>query len=199
MNFEAAVEQVLTIVKRPDLLPRIQSAVSASILRCHHSDFFYRDIVEVPVQFTEVKHLQRFTPTEVLPRFRKVKYIRYWHGGTDGRFGAMFTPIQIEASVDGYGYERDDVFYMAGTKLQLRGSLPIHRILFGAYQHPVISPTDAVESWILAEYPFAVIYDAAATIFRGINFAEQAAAYTNLALEELYKVKISNVDDIPLT
>ncbi|MNT03697.1 hypothetical protein D3C72_1382440 [compost metagenome] len=190
---------MLVIVKRPDLTDRVESQVRASTLKMHHSDFYYRDLVEVSVEFSEELFIQNFIPTEVVPKFRKVKYIRIWRGNADGMPGQFLTPIQIENSNDAYGYIKENVFYMAGQMLQVRTSTALKRILFGAYVHPTITPDNAYTSWIADEYPFAIIYEAARAIFRSIGFQEQANEYAQLAGEVLGEIKLSCVDDVPLT
>lgn len=199
MTFAEMQAEVLSITRRPDLIPRIQSAIKAATLKVHHSDFFYKDLVEVPIEFTEIIPIQNFVPSEVLPTFRKVKYIRAWRGGIDGTPGPFLEHIQIENSIDSYNYIKDNVFYMAGTNLQIRSNPPVHRVLFGAYLHPTITPIEEYKSWVAEEYPYAIIYEASRTIFRSIGQAEQAAEYGNLAYEILAEVKISSIDDMPIT
>lgn len=199
MTFAQLVAEVLLIVKRPDLQARIEGAVRAATLKMHQSDFFYKDIVEVPVQFDLARVLQQFLPTEVVPNFRKVKYIRIWNGDADGSFGPFLDPIQIENSLDIYKCSKDNVFYMAGQLLQIRAVPAVSRVLFGAYKHPVVTPAESYSSWIADEYPYAIIYEAARTVFRSISFNEQAGEYSQLAGEVLAEIKMSCVDDIPIT
>lgn len=199
MNFSELVSEVLLIVKRPDLQTRIESAVRAATLKIHHTDFYYPDLVEVPVQFTTPANIQNFMPTDILPLFRKVKYIRMWQGDVDGSPGKFLTSIQIENSIDGYGYIKENVFYMAGQLLQIRASDLVHRVLFGCYVHPTITPAASYKSWIADSYPYAIIYEAARTIFRSIGYQEQANEYAGLTAEVLREISISSIDDIPVT
>lgn len=199
MTFAQLVAEVLLIVKRPDLQTRIEGAVRAATLKMHHSDFFYKDIVEVPVQFDLARVLQQFLPTEVVPNFRKVKYIRVWQGDALGSYGPFLEPIQIENSVDIYKCSKSNVFYMAGQMLQIRAVPEVYRVLFGAYKHPTVTPAESYSSWIAEEYPYAIIYEAARTIFRSISFNEQASEYSQLAAEVLSEIKLSSVDDVPVT
>lgn len=199
MNFEELTKEVIVITKRPDLLERIQGAVKAATLKMHHSDFYYRDIYEVAVEFSEEGILQNFIPTEVAPLFRKIKYVRFWNGGVDGTPGRFLENIQIENSNDQYGYIKSDVFYMAGQKLQIRTTSAVKHVLFGCYLHPVITPASSYKSWIADEYPYAIVYEAARTIFRSIGFQEQANEYSQLTSEILSEIRLSCVDDTPWT
>lgn len=199
MNFAQLQAEVLDIVKRPDLVSRVETAIKAATLKMHHSNFFYKDLIEVPVQFTTPGFIQNFVPSELLPNFRKAKYIRVWQGGTQGRPGPFLQHIQIENSVDSYNYIKDNVFYMAGTKLQIRTPYALQHVLFGAYVHPVVTPKEDYKSWIADEYPYAIIYEAVRTIYRSIGFTEQANEFGQLAAEVLSEITISSIDDMPVT
>jgi hypothetical protein len=199
MNFAEIRTQVIEITKRPDLTTQINSAITSATLKAHQSNYYYKDLVEVAVEFGTSQHIQNFLPTDVLPRFRKAKYIRQWFGdATTGNFGNFFEPIQIENSLDGYGYTRNDVFYMAGQLLQVRGCTTVDRILFGAYQHPQATET-GYDSWIAAELPYAIVYEAARIIFLSIGMQEQVAGMTQLVQEIYRDLTIGYVDDTPLT
>lgn len=199
MTFADMVAEVVSIVKRPDLTERIQANVRAATLKAHHSDFYYKDLHEVAVQFTFLSPLQSFLPTEIAPQFRKIKYIRLWVGGNSGDVGKFLTPIQIENSLDAYNYIKTDVFYMAGQLIQIRGSAALDKVLFGCYQHPVIAPDSSYASWIADEMPYAIIYEAARVTFKSISFTEQANEYSALVQEQFSELKLSYIDDVPLT
>lgn len=199
MTFDEIVSEVIRITKRPDLLTSIQANVRAATLKAHHSDFYYKDLYEVPVQFTNLFHLQSFLPTEVAPQFRKAKYIRLWVGDNYGDVGKFLTPIQIENSIDGYGYIKTDVYYMAGQLLQIRGSCALNKVLFGCYQHPVIAPDTAYKSWIAEEMPYAIVYEAARVTFKSYSFTEQANEMSALVNEQFAELRLSYVDDVPMT
>lgn len=199
MTFLELVAEVISVTKRPDLVDRTKAAVRAATLKVHHSDFYYKDLVEVPVQFDEIKHIQNFTPTDVIPKFRKAKYIRIWNGDVDGDAGRFLKAIQIEDAIDNYNYTKVDVFYMAGILLQIRTGTALHRVLFGAYVHPTIMPEADYASWIATEYPYAIVYEAARNIFSSIGLPEQAGVYANLFAEILSEIRMSSVDDLPVT
>lgn len=199
MNFQELYDEVITITKRPDLVARTEQAIRAATLKAHNSDFYYKDLIEVPVQFLNLFYLQSFVPTEIVPNFRKIKYIRLWAGDINGGPSKFLTPIQIENSIDGYGCIKNDVFYMAGQLLQIRGALPLDKVLFGCYQNPIITPANLYSSWIAVEMPYVIVYEAARTIFKSISFTEQANEYSQLVGEQFQELKLSYVDDVPLT
>lgn len=205
MTFQELFDEVIIITKRPDLVDRTKQQLRAATLKAHHSDFYYKDIVEVPVQFNSATILQNFIPAEVVPKFRKVKYIRPWISkypesqSPEGMAGRFLTAIQIENSLDAYNYMKSDVYYMAGQALQIRASAPLYRVLFGCYVHPTIAPEASYSSWIADEMPYAIIYEAARAIFKSINFTEQSNEYTTMVAEQFQELKLSYVDDVPLT
>ncbi|MCY1395255.1 hypothetical protein D9M71_101960 [compost metagenome] len=199
MNFTEIFNEVIIITKRPDLVERTKQAIRSATIKAHHSDFYYKDIVEVPVQFTNLFFLQSFTPTEVVPQFRMAKYIRLWVGDQSGDVGKFLTPIQIENSLDLYNQKKVDVFYMAGQLLQIRGACTLDKVLFGCYVNPVITPEASYSSWIAVEQPYAIVYEAARQVFKSISFTEQANEYSNLVAEEFAELKLTYVDTVPLT
>jgi hypothetical protein len=199
MTFQEIYDEIILITKRPDLVDRTKQAIRAATLKAHQSDFYYKDLIETPVQFTEPFYLQSFVPTEVVPAFRKAKYIRLWVGGITGNAGKFLTPIQIENSIDGYGHTKSDVFYMAGQLLQIRGCSPLDKVLFGCYKNPTVTPEAAYSSWIAVEMPYVIIFEAARTIFKSMSYTEQANEYSQLVGEQFQELKLSYVDDVPLT
>lgn len=200
MNFTELCDEVKLLTRRPDLTERVESAVRAATLKAHHSDFYYKDIYEQSVEFAAELYIQNFQPTDIFPLFRKAKYIRLWSGDeTTGYAGAFLKPIQIENALDGYNCIKTDVFYQAGQLLQIRGTCPILRVLFGAYLHPTITPSAAYCSWIADEMPFAIIYEAARVIFKSIGNDRETAEMNTLAAEQYTLLRMSYIDDTPVT
>lgn len=198
MNFQELCDEVKSITRRPDLSARIESAVKASTLKAHQSDFYYPDIIEAAVEFTNESHIQNFNAYEIVPRFRKAKYLRQWFGEVGGDPGKFYEHIQIEEAFDGYGYIKQDVFYFAGQNLQIRSRIPVKRVLFGCYVHPSLD-TNNFTSWIAKEVPFAIIYDACRTLFKSIALDAEARDYDNLTSEQYASLKMSYIDDAPWT
>jgi hypothetical protein len=196
MNFTELVEEVILLTRRPDLIERTESAVRAATLKAHHTDFYYKDIYEQSVQFGTAEYIQNFQPTDIFPTFRKTKYIRIFQDGAPGKF---LVPIQVENSVDAYQFIKTDVFYQAGQLMQMRGANPLNIVLFGAYLHPTITPANAYCSWIANEMPFAIIYEAVRVIFKSIGFDQQSQEMDRLTGEQYRLLKMSYIDDLPVT
>lgn len=199
MTFQELYDEVILITKRPDLVDRTKQCIRSATIKAHHSDLYFKDIVEVAVQFTDLLYIQSFIPTEVVPTFRMAKYLRLWRGDETGDVGRFLTPIQIENSLNLYGQIKTNVFYMAGQLLQIRGSCVLDKVLFGCYVNPVITPETAYSSWISTEQPYAIVYEAARQIFKSISFTDQANEYSNLVAEEYSELKLTYVDSVPLT
>ena len=196
MNLTELYNETIALTGRPDLSAQTTSAIAAAIMKAHTSDFFFRDLIEFAVEFDAPRYIQTFNPKLVLPNYRQVKYIRTWDGGFDGNFGPFFEHIQINNSIDAYGYTKNNVYYMAGTFLQIRGMPEVSKILFGAYQYPVVVSA-GFDSWIAAEFPWAIIYEAARMIFARIGYVEQAAGIRQLVQEQYSNLIRYNVDMPP--
>ena len=198
MDFTELTAEVVSITARPDLTTEIEAAVKAATLKAHSSDYYFNDLVEVAVQFDECRFIQTFDPSSIVAAYRQVKYMRIWNGdAATGTYGKFLQHIQIAESLDPYGYNREDVFYMAGNFLQIRAKLGVEKILFGAYAHPVVTPEISYSSWIAEEYPYAIINEAARRIFMHIGYKDQASSMARLAAEEYRTLAVSNVDVVP--
>lgn len=196
MTLNELVNEVINITKRVDLQSETQSAVIAATLKAHSSDYFFRDLVELAVQFDAPRYIQTFYPKSISALYRQVKYMRIWNGDVTGDAGDFLEHMQIEAALDNYGYIRTNVFYMAGQFLQIRATAKLDKILFGFYQFPNVVPV-SYSSWIAADYPWAIIYEAARTVFLITGYQEQSASMRSLVQEQYATLKISNVDTIP--
>lgn len=182
------VSEVMLLTKRPDLIQRTTSMVRAATLTAHNSDFFYRDLSEHGIQFTDKKFNQNWDPKPLYPRFRKIKYIRQWmYDPLDlinaGCAGPILKCIDIGQSLDYYGYEKSNIYYMAGDLIQIRCAIEQDHFLTAAYSYPDTT-VETYSSWIANEQPFAIIYTAAKNICASIGFREDAANYGSLAALE---------------
>lgn len=197
MNLSELYAEVILITKRPDLVARTESAVRAAIVKLHRTDFYAKDLVEVAIQFNTVGYLQSLEPKLIIPQYRQIKYFRVFDGNSTGQpVGPVFTNIQVENILDGYGYQKSDVFYMSGQLLQIRSSVILKFGIIGAYVDPVVINT-GFKSWIADEYPMAVVYEAARNIFGSIGYLEQAREMQTNMMQELGTLKLSSLDTAP--
>lgn len=218
MNYADLVAAVYDLTDRPDRVNETAQAIAAATLRAHHSDYYYKDLVEVPAQFASLAYLQQI-PLSFFSRFRSLKYIRKYYPGTgpnnpptqdqspsnlpplygtyydpganlpDGRFFKILTPDNV---LDSYYINKVDVAYIAGQTIQIRSADYFQYALTGYYQHPDITQ-DTYSSWIANENPYCIVYAAAAIVFKTIGYDEQNAQYNQLMQEEIIMLQMSNV------
>ena len=191
-TFAELVDDVKTLTARPDLLAEIELAVRAATLKAHHSDFFTQDVVEESIKFASTDYIQTLQYKQLFPRWRKVRYIRKWEGDKATQFLEL---IAAEDSIDMYNDDRTDVAYNAGNVMKLRTSTGNDTFLIGYYQHPV-AVKEGYRSWIADEYPFAIIYDAAATVFQAIGQQEKVQMFLTKSAELYRELKINCVSEV---
>lgn len=208
MNFTDLCNEVYTLTNRPDLVNETQLAVKSATLRAHKIDFFPKDLYENYFSFTSAAYLQQF-PTALIPNFRVLKYIRkyypnavpsqsfpqnipYYSAGGNLPDGRFFDIIDPTAVLDSYQLNKVDVAYLAGNAIQLRSGDQVQYILVGAYVSPDIT-TSGWNSWIANEAPYAIVYDAAAVVFKTIGYDEQNAAYNDLKKMEWTELQTQNI------
>ena len=191
MNFAELVTEVKLITNRPDLDLEIKSAVKAATLKAHHSDYFPKDLFETGISWATPNYLQYFEYRNVIPRYRAFKFLRKYEAvsSSPGKFFKLLTPEQI---LDSYGIQKDDVCYLAGNMLEIRSSTQDQYMLIGCYLHPAISEV-GYTSWIAEEYPYAIVYEAARTLFKQIGFNEQSSQMSQLVQEQFSELRNSNI------
>lgn len=215
MDFTELCSEVYTLTNRPDLINETQSAVRAATLRAHHLDYFPKDLYENYYAFDSADYYQQM-PLSLIPNYRALKYIRKYYPGTslanppdqnpqnlpplfpfynpganlpDGFFFKIIDPKQV---LDSYGINKVDVAYLAGQTLQLRSGDQVQYVLLGAYVHPDITLT-GFNSWIATENPYAIVYDAAAIVFKTIGYDEQYSAYDEMKKMEWTQLQTGNI------
>lgn len=220
MDYNTIISNVYTLTNRPDRVAETSAAVQSATLWAHHSDYYYKDLVEVPIQFQNQAYLQQIA-LSFFANFRSLKYIRKYYPGTgpnnppsqdqspnnlpplygtyydpganlpDGRFFKIITPDEV---LDSYRINKIDVAYIAGQVIQIRSGDYFQFALCGYYAHPNVTPTEGIySSWIANEHPWAIIFRAAAIVFKTIGFDEQNATYQQLCLDEIAQLQASNV------
>ncbi len=191
MTFSELVAEVYELTRRPDRVAETESAVKSATLTAHHSDYFFKDIFEVGVNMGASAYLQQLDYRAVLPTFRAIKYLRKYDYANSTP-GAMLNHVLPEQVFDKYMLQKPDIFYVAGAYIQINSSTQEQYFLMGAYKHPVIT-TAGYDSWIALDHPYAIIYNAAATVFKAIGKDEEAAAFRQLVSEQIGLLKMSNV------
>lgn len=189
-SFAQLKADVMTLTNRPDLSAETELAIRQATLKAHHSDYYPKDLYETGIRFSEPALLQDLEYKQLIPRFRALRYIRKTDvSNADLEFIEI---LDAGTLLDSYKRDKDNVCYLAGEVLHIRSSTPLEYVFFGCYIHPLTSP-DSYKSWIADEFPFAIVYEAAATVFKTIGFDEQAAAFKQLSSEHLMEMRNSSI------
>lgn len=189
-TFAELLTDVYTLTNRPDLASETKLAVRAATLKAHHSDYYYKDLKEIGVSFLSSETLQRLDYKDIEPLYRSLKYLRKCE--LDGTPAEFLELITTEQTLDSYSVHREDVCYVAGLEIKIRSLDARQYYLMGCYVHPKVLEAN-YDSWIADEYPLAIIYEAAATVFKTIGFDEQVAVYKKLVADEYAELKLNNI------
>jgi hypothetical protein len=186
-SFASLVADVMSLTNRPDLVGETNLAVQAATLKAHHQDDWIKDLKEYSIAFSTSDYTQSLDYKEVLPLWRKPRYLRKYDaaGSAVGRFLDYLEPEQV---IDGYGADRQDIFYVAGSNIQIKSSSPLQYILLGAYLNPDIT-VSGFNSWIADDHKFAIIYEAAAIIFKTVGYDEQVPIYREMVKEQMQQLR----------
>lgn len=192
-TFASLVTDVYTLTNRPDLVNETALAVRAATLKMHHTDFYYKDVQESGVLFPTAEYQQSLPYKTLFPLWRSIKYIRKCDPSTTPPTPGDFLDLIVpETALDSYRISKENVYYIAGLEIQIRSLTLESNYIIAYYAHPnVVAST--YSSWIADENPFAIIYEAAAIVYKGIGFDEQATAFRNTVTEEVALLKGGNL------
>jgi hypothetical protein len=190
MTLTELQNEVYTLTNRPDLVAQTLAAVRAATLKAHHSDFFFKDLVETGVVFSTSEYLQQLEYRTIFPLWRAIKYLR--KSDSTGTEGPIFTILTPEDVLDSYKIDKTDVLYMAGATVQIKSSTEFQYAMIGYYKQPDIA-VSTYDSWIALDHPYAIIYEAAATVLKMIGKDSGFTSYSQLALLQFAEIKLSNI------
>ena len=191
MTLTELIAEVYTITNRPDLVGQTLTAVRSATLKLHQSDYYYKDLRETGVSFVSALYVQQLEYRTLFPKWRALKYVRKTDAaGTDT--GAFLELVVPENVLDNYKQNRNDICYVAGEVIQIRSSTQVQYIILGRYDNPDITQA-GYDSWIALDHPYAIVFEAASTVFKMIGDTDQFAAYTALAGMQLVELRNSNI------
>ena len=191
MTLTELINEVYNLTGRPDRTSETSSAIKSATLKAHQSNYFYKDIFETGLAFNSADYVQSLDYRSLIPRYRAIKYLRKYDLANNAP-GKELDLIVPENLFDAYKVQKQDIFYVAGAYIQINSATQEQYYLFGCYLNPDI--TDAgYTSWIALDHPYAIIFDAAATVFKAIGKDEEASAYRNLVAEQLTMLASSNI------
>jgi len=192
MTLAELYAEVYLLTNRDDLVAQTAATVRSATLKIHQLDYFYKDIFETGIIFPAADYLQQLEYRTAVPRWRALKYLRK-SDVSNGQNGNFFTIIPIPEFVqDQYALNQPDVCYVAGDVLQIRSSTKLGYAILGCYRNPDITPL-GYNSWVALDHPYAIIFEAAASIFKQTGDTDQFAAYIRMSAEEQQLVRISNI------
>lgn len=183
-SFASLVSDVYSLTTRDDLVAETNLAVRAATLKAHHSDDYIFDFNEYSIAFSTSDYYQTLDYKSIIPLWRKPRYFRKYDNSGSGAPGVFLTYIPPEKVVDEFGADRQDIFYVAGANLQIRSSTLLQYALLGCYLNPDVTVA-SYSSWIANDYPFAIVYEAAAIVYKSIGFDEQAVMYREMVKDAI--------------
>lgn len=186
------ITEVYSLTGRPDRTAETLSAIKSATLKAHQSDYFYKDIFESGLSFNSSTFAQSLDYRTLLPRWRALKYLRKYAiaSNTPGKELDIILPDNV---LDSYKVTKTDICYVAGSYVQINSSTEESTYLLGCYLNPDITEA-SYTSWVALDHPYAIIFDAAATVFKAIGKDEEAAAYRGLVIEQIAMLKMSNIE-----
>lgn len=188
-SLSSLMGDVYTITNRPDLINETKLAVKQATLKMHQVDYFPKDIYETGIIWNPIDFIQSLTYRTLIPRWRTLKYLRKYADGVPGDFFQLLT---VEESLDRYAINRDNICYIAGESLEIRSSTQDETMLIGCYVNPDISDS-GFSSWISDEHPYAIINDAAASVFKMIGKDEEAAYMKQVVTEQIQLLRQNQI------
>lgn len=191
MTLAELIAEVYTLTGRPDRVAETLSAVKAATLKAHQSDYYYKDLFEAGLDFNEALFTATLDYKVLLPRWRALKYLRKYDLTTNTP-GKELDIVVPENVLDEYQVTKTNICYVAGSNIQINSSTQERYYLLGCYLNPDISQA-TYTSWVAVDHPYAIVFDAAATVFKAIGKDEEASAYRGLVTEQIAMIKMSNI------
>ena len=193
VSFANIVSDVQTLTNRPDLVGETALAVQAATLKAHQSDDYIKDFNEQSIVFSSSDYYQSLDYKSVFPLWRKARYVR--KADSTGTPSTVLKYIEPEKIVDEFGANRYDIWYQAGAYLQMRTLDQTQYFLIGYYANPDITQV-GYNSWIANDHKFAIIYEAAAIIFKAIGQDQEVASMREMAQEQIAMLKMHSITGI---
>jgi hypothetical protein len=192
MTFDELVQEVYIITNRPDRVLETKSAIRSATLKAHRTDYYPKDIYETGITFDAPAYRQSLDYPELIANWRALSYLRRAESATDdsGQFFEVLTPREV---LDSYGINKENICYVAGRVLEIRSSVQFQYALLGVYVTPIVTEAN-YSSWVAVEYPFAIVHEAARSVFAALGQLEEARAQGVLRDEEYALLALSSID-----
>jgi hypothetical protein len=186
--------EVVSLTKRPDLnSTSILTAIKAATLKLHQLDYFTKDILETPISFATADYYQSLSYMTNFPRWRSLAWLRKLDS-TLLPYDPPLKRLDPRAVLDQFGVQKNNVYYEAGRVMQINTLEQVQYFLLAIYQNPDVA-TGTYTSWIADSYPYAIIFDAAATVFKSVGFGDMEASMRLLCAEQKQLILNSNITE----
>ena len=196
VSLSSLISDVYLLTNRPDLEGETTLAVKAATIKAHSSDDYIYDFQENSIAFDSSDYFQSLDVKTIFPLWRKGRYLRiYDNTPYTGGPSNVLKYIEPEKVVDEFGANRTDIWYQAGSNLQIRTSAPSQYFLIGYYKNPDVT-ANGFNSWIADNYPMAIVYEAAAIVFKTIGYDEQVVTYRGMVAEQMQLLKQTSLTGI---
>lgn len=190
MTYNELIAEVYIQTNRPDLVNETASAIRAATLKMHQLGYWDRDLFETGIQFIIPDYFQQIDITLLVPNHRAIKYVRKVDS-VSAIPGKEFELITPDSAFDAYTLERTDVMYLAGNSINIKSSTKFQYAIFSSYLNPNITVT-GYNSWIAVAHPYAIVYEACRTLFKGIGLDEESRQQQSLVQEQIQALIVSN-------
>lgn len=175
MNFTQAVNEVVGIIKRPDLIASARREINSAIMFYCLDNHFARDFVEQSITLDAQQYTQSFSLND-LTRFRDFEYLKI--GGTKA-FLSKVSETERKA-----GCFTSNKYYIAGTNVNVSLRSLSASLDVGYYSYPPLL-TNEDTHWMLDIQPYMIIDRACSVLFKTIGDERSMNAHRSSA-GELY-------------
>jgi hypothetical protein len=168
---------VYEITSHPELELETVNAIRSAVQYYHKLDFMYLDTAEVfpPISADGTQFILDIS--SVLPSFRAIASIKSLTA--DGTIIAELEEVSSARLLDSYGYPRTDVFYIAGTVINIRTAYSFSQLQVNYFTFPNTTKEN-LSTWLYPDNEQAIIDFAAMKIFSILGQDKRVAAFNNL-------------------
>ena len=174
MTLTEMINAVATRTKRPDLEDDIFIAIQEATLKVHLSDFFDKDLIELPFAYNPPLANGQVIQDSAFPNFRNICYWRKFDPSTKA-LGIYLTPVSPSNLIGYFGEKKLDVYYVAGKVINWSSSCADAGHLVGYWRYPDVSRSN-YDSWIARTYAFPIVNWAVSKIFRTVGQQDESRA-----------------------
>lgn len=189
MNFGQLCTEVMVLTGRPDLIAETQLAVRRATLYLHGLDTWFRDFNEKRLAFDALSYTFAVPILNNFTNFRKIRYIKPYDAASGVVKGNRDLKHCMPDNMwDEFGRAKSDIYYVAGTNLNIKTSVTEQGFIVGYYSLPNV--TDAFYSWIGDINPYGIIEEAAGRVMHMIGQIEEGNKFVDPDKGSVVKVHI---------